>query len=243
MSGANMNTMPASASVAAIAVGLVSMTTPSASSTSALPERDVNDRLPCFATRTPMPAASSAAAVEMLNVVSVPPPVPHVSTSPSGLLAGSTTIASRSASTTPATSADVSPFTRNAMSSAATCAGVPSPRMMTLNARRSVSPSSDSRAARRRMACCNASVDTNDLEQPFRQRVARGDERYHESEQSHPLHILFGVDPSLRSISEIEYAHQLAVIHQRKADEASRRELLIAQESMLRRLAHVLHEQ
>ena len=56
------------------------MSTPSASSTSALPLREVNDRLPCFAIVTPAPAATNAAAVEILNVVTVPPPVPAVST-------------------------------------------------------------------------------------------------------------------------------------------------------------------
>jgi hypothetical protein len=61
-----------------------SICTPSASRTSALPLNEVNDRLPCLAMRTPAPAASSAAAVEMLNVTSAPPPVPHVSTSSSG---------------------------------------------------------------------------------------------------------------------------------------------------------------
>ena len=46
----------------------------------------MNERLPCFATRTPAPAARSAAAVEMLNVVTAPPPVPQVSTSSSGFV-------------------------------------------------------------------------------------------------------------------------------------------------------------
>ena len=80
IAGANMNTMPASSSArVAISTG-ASSCTPSCSSTSALPHCDVNERLPCFAMRTPAPAASSAAAVEMLNVGTAPPPVPHVST-------------------------------------------------------------------------------------------------------------------------------------------------------------------
>ena len=44
------------------------MRAPSASSTSALPLRDVAERLPCFATGTPAPATTKAAAVETLNV-------------------------------------------------------------------------------------------------------------------------------------------------------------------------------
>src|ERR671918_728415 len=101
MSGANMKTIPASRSVACISSGVHSMRTPNPSSTSALPHGEVNERLPCLAMRTPAPAASSAAAVEMLNVVTAPPPVPQVSTSVSGSRAGSCTIASRSARATP----------------------------------------------------------------------------------------------------------------------------------------------
>ena len=84
-----------------------------ASRTSALPHCVVNERLPCLATRTPAPATSSAAAVEMLKVLIVPPPVPQVSTRSSGRSAGSSTIASRNARTTAASSAGVSPFTRS----------------------------------------------------------------------------------------------------------------------------------
>src|SRR5256885_7302789 len=56
------------------------MRTPSASSTSAEPHLDVNDRLPCLATTAPAPAATNAAAVEILKVETAPPPVPQVST-------------------------------------------------------------------------------------------------------------------------------------------------------------------
>ena len=167
-----MNTIPASRSVASIARGVVSITTPSASRTSALPDLEVEERLPCFATRTPIPAASNAAAVEMLNVVSAPPPVPHVSTRSSGASAESTIMASRSASTTPATSADVSPLTRSAIKIAATCVGVPSPRMITPNARVSVAESRDSWAASRRMASDSASTVTRGPEQAVGQVVA-----------------------------------------------------------------------
>ena len=63
-----------------------SMSTPSASSTSAEPEREVKLRLPCLATGTPAPATTNAAAVEMLSVPTRPPPVPQVSTRQSGAL-------------------------------------------------------------------------------------------------------------------------------------------------------------
>ena len=62
-------------------------TTPSSSSRSAEPHADDAARLPCLATRTPAPAITSAATVEMLNVCDRSPPVPHVSTSgPAGAL-------------------------------------------------------------------------------------------------------------------------------------------------------------
>ncbi len=43
------------------------MLTPNASSTSALPQNDVAAREPCFATGTPAPAMTKAAAVETLK--------------------------------------------------------------------------------------------------------------------------------------------------------------------------------
>src|SRR5271157_4294287 len=53
---------------------------PSDSSTSALPHLLDTERLPCLATAAPAPEATNAAAVEMLNVPALSPPVPHVST-------------------------------------------------------------------------------------------------------------------------------------------------------------------
>ena len=77
--GANMNPNPSSSMQRETAGGSSSISTPSASSRSAEPQRLVLDRLPCLATAQPAPAATSAAAVEMLNVLG-PPPVPAVST-------------------------------------------------------------------------------------------------------------------------------------------------------------------
>ena len=56
------------------------MFAPSASSTSALPDFDDTERLPCFATRAPAAAATNIDAVEMLNVCDASPPVPTMST-------------------------------------------------------------------------------------------------------------------------------------------------------------------
>src|SRR3989449_1942820 len=128
--GANRNVRHASRSTRAAAAASSVMGTPSASSTSAEPHFEVNERLPCFATDAPAPAATNAAAVEMLKVETVPPPVPQVSTrwSPA---ASTGIIASRSARAAPATSSGVSPLTRRPMSRAAICAGVASPRITT----------------------------------------------------------------------------------------------------------------
>src|SRR5690349_11132069 len=76
--GANMKPKPTSLMQRATASGLRSMRTPSASSTSAEPERPVAERLPCLATAQPWPAAISAAVVDTLKV-GLPPPVPAVS--------------------------------------------------------------------------------------------------------------------------------------------------------------------
>ena len=58
------------------------MRTSSASSTSALPQLPLAERLPCLATGTPQAATTSEATVEMLKVPAPSPPVPQVSTAP-----------------------------------------------------------------------------------------------------------------------------------------------------------------
>ena len=79
-----MNPRPVSSRQRDTPSGLRSMRAPSASSTSALPQREVADRLPCLATATPAPATTNVDVVEMLNVER-PPPVPQVSMNgPSG---------------------------------------------------------------------------------------------------------------------------------------------------------------
>ena len=55
------------------------MRTPSASRTSAEPQRELTERLPCLATRAPAAEATKAAAVEMLKAPEQSPPVPQVS--------------------------------------------------------------------------------------------------------------------------------------------------------------------
>ena len=75
-----MKPKPSSSIERAIRSGGCSSEKPSASSTSAEPDADETARLPCFATPAPAAAATSAAAVEMLNVLAPSPPVPAVST-------------------------------------------------------------------------------------------------------------------------------------------------------------------
>ena len=127
--GANRKPTPASSMHRAIRSGARSSRTPAASSTSALPERPETERLPCFATRTPAPAATSALAVEILNVPLASPPVPQVSTRWD--LPTSTCVASRRITDAAAAiSSTVSPFIRNPTRKPPTCAGVHSPVMM-----------------------------------------------------------------------------------------------------------------
>src|SRR5206468_13004186 len=80
MLGANRKTSRASFNTRTALAASRTIRTPSASRTSAEPHFDVYERFPCFGTVAPAPAATNAATVEVLNVGTVPPPVPHVST-------------------------------------------------------------------------------------------------------------------------------------------------------------------
>ena len=102
--------------------------TPSASSTSAAPQRPDAARLPCLATRNPAPAATSAAAVDRLKLPTPSPPVPTESTNSPSTRTFSEN--SRITAAIPAISSVDSPLSRNAVSSAASCAGVVSPNII-----------------------------------------------------------------------------------------------------------------
>ncbi len=95
-----------------------SMRTPTASRTSALPHVLDAARLPCLATGTPQPATMKAAAVEMLIVCELSPPVPTMS-STSGKPWSTRTLRSRIARAAPTISSTVSPFAASPASSAA----------------------------------------------------------------------------------------------------------------------------
>ena len=103
------------------------MRSPSASSTSALPQLPLADRFPCLATGTPQAATTREATVEMLNVPAPSPPVPQVSTAPR---AERGTARARIVRANPTTSSSVSPRTARAASRPPICAGVASPSMI-----------------------------------------------------------------------------------------------------------------
>src|SRR5438132_9977923 len=103
---------------------------PSASITSALPQRLLAERFPCFAIFMPAPAATKAAAVEILNVPDPSPPVPQVSRT-----AGTSPFHNGSAFSlitraNPMSSVEVSPFILSAVRNPATCASVACPLMI-----------------------------------------------------------------------------------------------------------------
>src|SRR5262249_38357370 len=148
--GAKQNPMPASSTQRATPSGPRSITTPNASRTSAEPHADDAARLPCFATRTPAPAATSAARVEMLTVPDRSPPVPHVSTTgPPGPSSGMSTVWANCSivRASAASSADVSPLARSATAKPAIWASVASPARIVAMA---CSASSGGRSSRRR---------------------------------------------------------------------------------------------
>ena len=122
-----MKPMPVAAMLSAICCGSSMMLTPSASSTSALPDFDDTPRLPCLATFAPAAAATNIEAVEMLKVCEPSPPVPTISTK-CGLSGTCTLLAnSRITCAAAAISPMVSFFTRMPVMIAADITGEISP--------------------------------------------------------------------------------------------------------------------
>ena len=107
----------------ATASGPREIDTPKASRTSADPHLLVMPRLPCLATGTPAAATTKADAVETLKLPLASPPVPQVSTSSSWRSEVTRTAFSRITWAMPASSAEVSPFRRNAVTKAPNWAG------------------------------------------------------------------------------------------------------------------------
>ncbi len=150
ISGAKRKTNPVARRQATAWSGVNAVGTPSASSTSAEPQREVRLRLPCLAIFAPAAAATNATPVEMLKVPLASPPVPQVSTNAarSASVRGNVTAVARMASTNPASSSAVTPRAANAVRNAAICASgisfCESPRMLCIAARA---------CARLRVAC------------------------------------------------------------------------------------------
>src|SRR5437588_1244572 len=134
----------------ATAAGSRSIRAPSASSTSAEPQRLVAERLPCFATLQPAPAATNAAVVETLNV-GRPPPVPAVSTS-SSVRTSTGTASSRMTRARPASSPAVSPLVLSAIRKPAACASDARPAIISVSTEPAASVLRDSPEASRSIA-------------------------------------------------------------------------------------------
>jgi hypothetical protein len=119
-----MKPTPASSTHCATPSAERSIATPSASSTSAEPHSEEMERLPCFATRAPAPATTSAAIVEMFTLPDRSPPVPHVSIAASAF---TRTLCSCIVRRHAAISSAVSPLARIPKRKAPVCPGVASP--------------------------------------------------------------------------------------------------------------------
>ncbi|MNY18839.1 hypothetical protein D3C86_1522460 [compost metagenome] len=103
--------------------GVSMMFTPSASSTSALPDLDDTPRLPCLAIFAPAAAATNIDAVEMLNVCDPSPPVPTISTKLSRSVTGTLLANSRITCAAAEISPMVSFLTRSPVRMAAAITG------------------------------------------------------------------------------------------------------------------------
>ena len=111
---ANMNANPHSPRILSESSGDRSILAPSASRTSAAPQRLLAARLPCLATGTPQAATTNAEVVEMLNEPERSPPVPTIS-SASEWSPGSISPCSLISAADAAISSTVSPFSASAV--------------------------------------------------------------------------------------------------------------------------------
>jgi len=118
--GANRNAMPASWRQCSTPSFSRSICTPRASRTSAEPDWDETERLPCLATVARAPAAMKEAVVEMLKVLAPSPPVPQRSMV-WGSSVSTETANSRMVFVNPTSSSSVSPRVRRPINRAAMC--------------------------------------------------------------------------------------------------------------------------
>ena len=127
--GANINPTPRVSIQDLTWVASRSIRTPAASSTSADPDFEETERLPCFATRPPAAATTNAEAVDTLKMFAPSPPVPQVSTKKS-FSTSTFCDSSRITLAAPTISSIVSPFIRRPINTAPICASVASPVMI-----------------------------------------------------------------------------------------------------------------
>src|SRR3954463_6699532 len=170
--GANMKPKPTSLMHRATSGGLRSMRTPSASSTSADPDRPVAERLPCLATAQPAPAAISAAVVETLKV-GRPPPVPAVSMRSSRPVVTGVA-SSRMVVASPTSSSTVSPLVRSAISTAAVWVSEALPPMISASTAAVCSTERSWRAASRSIASVRTGLGKEALQQGLAVRGEHG---------------------------------------------------------------------
>ncbi len=169
---AKQKPMPASLTQRATPSGPISMATPRASSTSAVPTDDEAARLPCLHTGTPEPAVMKAASVVTLMLASRSPPVPTRSTTtPPPGSSGQGTAAATMARASPVTSSAVSPLACSRTRKAPTCTGVASPARTTPSASSASAAVSDSRRDSRARISGQLSPTTG----PDRARPGRSD--------------------------------------------------------------------
>src|SRR5579863_1302354 len=130
--GANRNAAPMVSASSAVAAGGRSMTTPSASRTSAAPQAEEAARLPCLTIRAPAAAATIVPMVETLTVRAPSPPVPTRSvTSPVRWIGVACASMARAR---PVISATELPLIRSATPNPAICEGVAAPSMISFMA-------------------------------------------------------------------------------------------------------------
>src|SRR6185295_11819943 len=118
-----MKQIPISLSESSDTDGIAETFTPNAVNKSALPDLLLAARFPCFATGSPAPAITNAAAVEILKVFARLDPVPAVSIKHL-CFDTSRTARERRPSANPVNSSTVSPFDANATSAPEICASV-----------------------------------------------------------------------------------------------------------------------
>src|SRR2546423_3091254 len=157
-----MKPKPTSSMQAATSPGSSSMLAPRASSTSAEPLGLLAERLPCFATLQPAPAATRAAVVETLKV-GRPPPVPAVSTTspPTSAFAAR----SRMVRARRAISATVSPWVRNPIRNPAVSGSEALPAMTSWRTREASSADRSSPAASRSIASVRIGLGIEEVPQ------------------------------------------------------------------------------